>query len=436
MIDILDASYFEGIENDWKVDGTGKIIITSTSGQNGTDEEGNSSASFTCDKSTASETVSCSYEFPDGSTIKLSQEATNGTSFIEWGTGKATSSANNMDLTMDGNKNITAKFNDKYNDPYYLNMNVTGVGDVNITSYNSSNSATNGVKLDADGDTIETANKFTCAVSADVSDDYPTSLCSYQYAYGDILYISPSAGTDYYFPNSDYDGAYWNSGDYGSGCTTDNVSYSYGKGTCKLVMNSSLIDDSSTTRTADIYFGKITGEIPDPTDPPSTINNNLIINILDLYDSNTDVDKFIDGTGKVVVSLISNGSGTDENGNSGTTFTCEKTGDYSTSCSYSFPEGSQITLKQQATKGDFVSWATCDTDISNCNKDTSTGSGDKTVLLGTDKYITASFNDKTNDYYNLTVDILDATDITGTANDKYVDGTGSISVSSDQKRDG
>ena len=41
-------------------------------------------------------------------------------------------------------------------------------------------------------------------------------------------------------------------------------------------------------------------------------------------------------------------------------------------------------------------------------------------------------NDKTNDYYNLTVDILDATDITETANDKYVDGTGSISVSSDQ----
>ena len=174
-------------------------------------------------------------------------------------------------------------------------------------------------------------------------------------------------------------------------------------------MNSSLIDDSSITRTADIYFGKITGDTTDPGDTTIT-NNNLTVNILDLYDSNSDVDRFIDGTGKITV--VSNGSGTDENGNSGTTFTCEKTGDYTTSCSYSFPEGSQITLSQLATKGSFVSWATCISDISNCNKDTSTGSGDKTILLGADKYITASFNDKNNDYYNLTVDILDATDFT------------------------
>ena len=323
MIDILDGEDFTS--DDWRVDGTGKVKINSKKvGYDVTNEEGSKNTDFTCDKATISTTISCSYKFPEGSAITLGQEATKG-SFIEWGTGcdgsgndcTGKSSANSATLTMDSDKNITAKFNDKTNDPYYLNMNVTGVGDVNITSYNSSNSATNGVKLDADGDTIEIANKFTCAVSADVSDDYPTSLCSYQYAYGDILYISPSAGTDYSFPNSDYDSAYWNYADSDSGCIADIVEYNYGKGTCKLVMNSSLIDDGSTTRTADIYFGKITGDTTDPGDTTIT-NNNLTVNILDLYDSNSDVDRFIDGTGKITV--VSNGSGTDENGNSGTTF--------------------------------------------------------------------------------------------------------------------
>ena len=70
----------------------------------------------------------------------------NGSSFKEWVPTGSTPQPFALSLTMDNDKNITAKFNDKYSDPY-LNMNVTGVGDVNITSYNSSNSATNGVKL-------------------------------------------------------------------------------------------------------------------------------------------------------------------------------------------------------------------------------------------------------------------------------------------------
>ncbi|KKT18732.1 MAG: Peptidase S8/S53 subtilisin kexin sedolisin, partial [Parcubacteria group bacterium GW2011_GWB1_43_8] len=439
-IDILDGEDFTGTANDWKVDGTGKITVSS--GKTGTDETGDSTissgsgTSFTCKKSDVSTVVSCSYKFPENSVITLGYETTSG-SFIEWGTGCSDSgdncgqhsTASSISLTMDGDKNITAKFNDKYNDPYYLDINVIGVGNVSVISYDSANSATNGIKIDEDGEEITgtEANKFTCAVAADVTTDYPTSLCSYQYKYGDIIYISPSAGSDYSFPNGDYDGNYWNYSDDSSGCVEENVSYSYGKGTCKLTMDSDLIDDGGNTRTADIYFSKITSET---AEPPTTVENNLTVNILDLYDSNSDTDKFIDGTGKVTV--ISNGSGTDNAGNIGTIFTCEKTGDYSSSCSYSFPEGSEITLKQKATKGDFISWATCVSSISDCNTDTATGSGDKTVILGTDKYITATFNDKSNDYYTLTVDILDATDITGTVNDKYVDGTGSVAISSDK----
>jgi hypothetical protein len=448
MIDILDGEDFTGTTNDWKVDGTGNISVSSD--EIGTDETGDSTISsgsnksFTCDKSDTSTSISCSYKFPDGSAITLGQETTIG-SFIEWGTGcdgagancSANQTTNSLTLTMNENKNITAKFNDKYNDPYYLGVNVMGVGSVSIASYNSSNSATSGIKLDENGEeTVETANKFTCAVSADVTTDYPTSSCSYKYKYGDILYINPEAGADYFIPIGDYDANYWNYGDDSSGCVEESVSYSYGKGTCKLTMDSDLIDGSNT-RTADIYFGKATSEIPDPTDPPSATNNNLIINILDAKENSSDNDRIIDGTGKIVIT--SNYSGNDTTGDSsisagsGTSFICEKKeeslGSY---CSYSFPEGSQITLKQQAYTGTFVTWATCDSGGNNCNTDTSTGSGDKTVILGTDKYINASFNDKTNDSYTLTVDILDATDFTGTANDKYVDGMGNISISSDK----
>ena len=110
------------------MDGTGNISVSSD--QNGTDETGDSTissgsdTSFTCQKSDVSTIVTCYYKFLFGSAITLNQAPSGSASFIEWGTGcdgsgnncTGKSSANSASLTMDSDKNITAKFNDTTND--------------------------------------------------------------------------------------------------------------------------------------------------------------------------------------------------------------------------------------------------------------------------------------------------------------------------------
>jgi len=133
-VDILDATDFIGTDNDKFVDGTGNVTVSSD--KTGTDETGDSTissgsdTSFTCKKGEIWTTVSCYYKFPYGSAVTLNQTPSGAASFIEWGTdcdgagdncaGK--SSANSTAVTMDGDKNITAKFNDTTNDDEILEV--------------------------------------------------------------------------------------------------------------------------------------------------------------------------------------------------------------------------------------------------------------------------------------------------------------------------
>jgi len=174
--DILDATDFIGTDNDKFVDGTGSVAISSD--KIGTDETGDSAissgsdTSFTCKKGEIWTTVSCFYKFPYGSAVTLNQSPSGTASFIEWGTGcdgagdncAGKSSANSAAVTMDGDKNITAKFNDTTNDDEVLEE---------VSSQPVELSASETLRASIIENLPANSNKITITVS---SQDYEGSL--------------------------------------------------------------------------------------------------------------------------------------------------------------------------------------------------------------------------------------------------------------------